>query len=68
VSSIVYWALCKLSPIPATRDSWMEVGDEVDDFTAAYDTPDSRSARDEEEYMAKDEPTKSPAHNVSVMD
>lgn len=29
VASITYWALCKLFPIPATSDVWMEVGDEL---------------------------------------
>lgn len=29
VSSGVYWILCKLSPIPATCDHWLEVDDDV---------------------------------------
>ncbi|KAJ9149017.1 Uracil permease [Pleurostoma richardsiae] len=43
VSSGMYWALCKLSPVPATSDYWMEVGDAIDDIRVAYD------ARSEEE-------------------
>lgn len=37
VSLGMYWALCKLSPIPATSDKWMEVGEEIDDMRVAYD-------------------------------
>jgi NCS1 family nucleobase:cation symporter-1 len=37
VSAGMYWALCKLSPVPATSDRWMEVGDEIDDLRVAYD-------------------------------
>ncbi|RQM05271.1 hypothetical protein DH86_00001795 [Scytalidium sp. 3C] len=29
VSSVTYWILCKISPIPATSEIWMEVGDNV---------------------------------------
>ncbi|KAK7403979.1 uracil permease [Neonectria punicea] len=31
-----YWLLCKISPIPATSDRWMEVGDEIDDVRVGY--------------------------------
>ncbi|KAL1613963.1 uracil permease [Diplodia seriata] len=37
VSSAMYWALCKVSPIPATSEVWMEVGDEITDVRLAYD-------------------------------
>lgn len=37
VSSAVYWGLCRLFPIPATSDVWMEVGDEITDVRLAYD-------------------------------
>ncbi|OHX00513.1 uracil permease [Colletotrichum incanum] len=36
VSSGVYWGLCKVSPIPACSDRWMEVGDEIDDIRVGY--------------------------------
>jgi NCS1 family nucleobase:cation symporter-1 len=36
VASIVYYALCKISPIPATSDMWCEVGDEILDLSVAY--------------------------------
>jgi NCS1 family nucleobase:cation symporter-1 len=38
VSAGMYWGLCKISPVPATSDKWMEVGDEIDDLRLAYDT------------------------------
>lgn len=37
VSSGIYCGLCKLFPIPATSDKWMEVGDEITDIRLAYD-------------------------------
>ncbi|TLS28384.1 hypothetical protein PpBr36_01439 [Pyricularia pennisetigena] len=36
VSSLVYYLCCRFSPIPATSDRWMEVGDEIEDVTVAY--------------------------------
>jgi len=49
VASITYWALCKISPIPATSDVWMEVGDEITDISVAY--TDSYADRYDEEIM-----------------
>ena len=37
VSSGMYWLLCKISPIPACADRWMEVGDAITDVRVAYD-------------------------------
>ncbi|KAI2606817.1 permease for cytosine/purines, uracil, thiamine, allantoin-domain-containing protein [Hypoxylon fragiforme] len=37
VSSVMYWGLCKLFPIPACSDTWMEVGDQIDEVRLAYD-------------------------------
>ncbi|KAJ4407100.1 uracil permease [Gnomoniopsis sp. IMI 355080] len=37
VSSGMYWALCKISPIPSCSDHWMEVGDALDDVQLAYE-------------------------------
>ncbi|KAI0798964.1 permease for cytosine/purines, uracil, thiamine, allantoin-domain-containing protein [Xylaria sp. FL0064] len=42
VSALTYWVCCKLSPIPACSDKWLEVGDQIDEVTLAYD--DSASA------------------------
>jgi NCS1 family nucleobase:cation symporter-1 len=49
VASITYWALCRISPIPATSDTWMEVGDEINDISVAYH--DSDNDRYDEEFM-----------------
>lgn len=46
ISGGMYWALCKLSPVPATSDHWMEVGEDIDDVRLAYD---SNSAADYDE-------------------
>lgn len=40
VASSTYYLLCKLSPVPATSDVWMEVGDEIIDPSLAYDESD----------------------------
>ncbi|KAH7370983.1 uracil permease [Pyrenochaeta sp. MPI-SDFR-AT-0127] len=40
VASVTYWGLCKISPIPATSDVWMEVGDEITDVSVAYHDSD----------------------------
>ncbi|PHH66777.1 hypothetical protein CDD81_5909 [Ophiocordyceps australis] len=37
VSLSIYWGLCKLSPIPATSDRWMEVGGDMNEVQVAYD-------------------------------
>ncbi|KAK8089065.1 hypothetical protein PG997_004026 [Apiospora hydei] len=37
VSSTIYWILCRLFPIPATSNHWMEVGDAITDVRLAYD-------------------------------
>jgi NCS1 family nucleobase:cation symporter-1 len=42
VSSGMYWGLCKIWPIPACSDKWMEVGDEIDDLHLAYDSGSSQ--------------------------
>jgi NCS1 family nucleobase:cation symporter-1 len=38
VSMIIYYLLCKISPIPATSDRWMEVGDDADELRVAYNS------------------------------
>ncbi|KAK8188875.1 uracil permease [Phyllosticta capitalensis] len=50
VSSVMYWLLCKISPIPATSDVWMEVGDEINEISLAEG--DRSSERYDEEVMA----------------
>jgi NCS1 family nucleobase:cation symporter-1 len=40
IAAGMYWGLCKLFPIPACSERWMEVGDEIDDVRLAYETDD----------------------------
>ena len=57
VASTVYWALCRLSPVPATSKVWMEVGDEIDEVRVAEGPTrdEERGAGDVEiEYQGKD--------------
>ncbi|KAI1119598.1 permease for cytosine/purines, uracil, thiamine, allantoin-domain-containing protein [Nemania sp. NC0429] len=37
VSAAVYWICCRLFPVPACSDQWLEIGDQVDELTLAYD-------------------------------
>lgn len=51
VASALYYLLCRIFPIPATSDVWMEVGEEITDVSLAYsagddDTYDEESAVD----------------------
>ena len=41
VSSVVYYLCCRFSPIPATSDHWLEVGDEIRNLSVAYDNDGS---------------------------
>lgn len=54
VASTVYWLLCKISPVPATSDVWMEVGDEIRTVSVAegYDVERQDS---EEQLPSKSE-------------
>lgn len=36
ISALMYWGLCKLYPVPACSDTWMEVGDQIDEVRLAY--------------------------------
>lgn len=42
VSSGMYWGLCKIWPVPACSDKWMEVGDEIEDIRLAYNSDSSQ--------------------------
>ena len=37
VAGATYWALCKISPIPATSSYWNEIGDEIRNVSVAYE-------------------------------
>jgi NCS1 family nucleobase:cation symporter-1 len=50
ISSSVYWTLCKLFPVPATSDTWQEVGDLIEDPSLA---DGSESEAYDEEVMGK---------------
>jgi NCS1 family nucleobase:cation symporter-1 len=50
VSSLVYWALCTVAPVPETSDKWLEVGDMIDDLHVAYDSEEP--GYDEEKVTA----------------
>ncbi|KAI0184131.1 permease for cytosine/purines, uracil, thiamine, allantoin-domain-containing protein [Xylaria flabelliformis] len=46
VSSAVYWICCKISPVPACSDKWLEVGDQIEEVTLAYDDTSSVTGSD----------------------
>lgn len=54
VSSLTYWIFNKISPVPATSDVWMEVGEEIDDVRVAYGS--SGAAADYDEERSVDSP------------
>ncbi|KAG5986512.1 hypothetical protein E4U52_000185 [Claviceps spartinae] len=51
VSSIVYWALCTMFPVPETSEKWLEVADDVDDLRLSCNN-DSKDVFDEEKLAA----------------
>lgn len=55
VSSGVYWLLCKfVSPVPATSDTWLEVGEEIEDPRLGDDISDVDEASRYGEETKKD--------------
>ncbi|KAI1186294.1 permease for cytosine/purines, uracil, thiamine, allantoin-domain-containing protein [Nemania serpens] len=61
VSAGVYWICCKVFPVPACSDQWLEVGDEIDEIALAYDdnisitgSDRSRNVDDEEVGMDRE--------------
>ncbi|KAI0152502.1 permease for cytosine/purines, uracil, thiamine, allantoin-domain-containing protein [Hypoxylon sp. NC0597] len=51
ISAGMYWALCKLFPIPACSDTWMEVGDQIEEVRLAYDQSSQQEEFDEEAIL-----------------
>ncbi|KAG8428640.1 uracil permease [Metarhizium acridum] len=51
VSSLTYWGLCKISPVPETSEKWLEVGGAIDDLQVAYDDA-TNDEYDEEKVTA----------------
>ena len=49
VSSLVYYTLCRVFPIPATSDTWLEVGDEIRNVSVAYHESDGETQGYDEE-------------------
>lgn len=48
-----YWIMCKIWPIAATSETWLEVGDEITDLRVAYHDSDSNEVPyGDEETMA----------------
>ncbi|KAF2260377.1 uracil permease-like protein [Lojkania enalia] len=47
IAAAAYWGLCKVFPVPATSETWLEVGDEIREMSVAY-ANDSASNYDEE--------------------
>lgn len=45
VAAAMYWILCKISPIPACSDRWLEVGDTIEDVHLAYEDASDREER-----------------------
>ncbi|KAK2066900.1 hypothetical protein P8C59_000679 [Phyllachora maydis] len=55
VAASIYWGLNRVSPVPATSDRWMEVGDAIEEMRLAHDisgTVDSDRAMYEEANLA----------------
>ncbi|KAG5955508.1 hypothetical protein E4U57_003395 [Claviceps arundinis] len=66
VSSIVYWALCTMFPVPETSEKWLEVADDVDDLRLSCNN-DSKDVFDEEKMVAgqrKDKETTRSFYNM----
>ena len=63
VSSVVYWGLCKISPIPACSDTWLEVGDQIEEMRLAYSDGDESIIQ---EYEAHTPNKKASSSNEDV--
>jgi NCS1 family nucleobase:cation symporter-1 len=50
VSSVTYWGLCQLSPIPACSDKWMEIDYDNRNMSVAYDVESSSDAERDAAY------------------
>jgi NCS1 family nucleobase:cation symporter-1 len=46
VAALVYYILCRISPIPATSDVWLEIDDDLDGRNGSF--ADGMSPSDEE--------------------
>ena len=48
VAGVVYWGLCRVSPVPATSEVWCEVGDEIAEVSVVYEDGEDLGKLDEE--------------------
>lgn len=55
VAGGAYWLLCRVFPVPATSDVWMEVGDTIEDISVAYGNTSTGGSVDDEEQGVKGE-------------
>ncbi|KAK7908027.1 hypothetical protein PG985_015330 [Apiospora marii] len=53
VSSALYWGFCRLFPIPATSNHWMEVGDAITDVRLAYEGSSAQDFDEEADMSTK---------------
>lgn len=49
VAAVVYYGLCKIMPVPATSDTWLEVGDEITELSVAYTDSTTENVGSDEE-------------------
>ncbi|KAF1994913.1 uracil permease [Amniculicola lignicola CBS 123094] len=51
IAAGTYWGLCKFFPVPATSDTWLEVGDEISTLSVAYGRDEEGSEDYDEEIV-----------------
>lgn len=70
VASGTYYILCRLSPIPACSERWMEVGDEIRNVSVAYGADgyqdDTQSGSGDEVGIKGDEENMAGVHERKV--
>jgi NCS1 family nucleobase:cation symporter-1 len=49
----MYYACCRFFPIPATSDTWLEVGDEIRNMSVVYDNDGSEGDIEADAAYAK---------------
>jgi NCS1 family nucleobase:cation symporter-1 len=66
VAGVVYWLCCKFSPIPATSDHWLEVGDEIPNMSVAYGEDCNSDVEAQPAYSKSTEATEEGLHRRDV--
>jgi NCS1 family nucleobase:cation symporter-1 len=54
VASSTYYLLCRFFPVPATSETWMEVGEEITEISVAYHDSNSEEFDEERQTGSKD--------------